>query len=200
MHTTRHQGAVSKQCFTPFECQPHVHSQEKSLSSIGQVDCNFLPRGFFPCCHHQNHWNCYRSLSISTIPGEPSSMAGSVWWVYLSWMPQAHQAALSFPSSAGWGSGEKMKREKNYGSRWKQFNKAKANVVHGSNGREKKKQILFSASRQQSMSSHFSGSRASVCVAVALEEKRCNNDSTFSFSLLAFIAEQISYAMKYPFG
>ncbi|PKU30181.1 rna-directed dna polymerase from mobile element jockey-like [Limosa lapponica baueri] len=46
------------------------------------------------------------------------------------------------------------------------------------------------------MCSHFPGSRASVCIAVAPEDKRHNK---CPLSLLALIAEQTSYGMEYPF-
>ena len=39
-----------------------------------------------------------------------------VWWVDLGWMPDAHQAALSFPSSAGQ-EGEKIDEKKTRGLR-----------------------------------------------------------------------------------
>jgi len=49
------------------------------------------------------------------------------------------------------------------------------------------------------MSSHFLGSRASVHIAVALEDK-CRNNECIPHFLLAFIAEQMSYGMEYPCG
>jgi len=39
------------------------------------------------------------------------------------------------------------------------------------------------------MASHFLGSRASVCVGVALEDKCLNNECPYSSYLSAFIAE-----------
>jgi len=49
------------------------------------------------------------------------------------------------------------------------------------------------------MSSHFPGSRASIPVKVALEDKCHNNECSHSSSfLLAFIAKQTSYGMEYP--
>ena len=50
------------------------------------------------------------------------------------------------------------------------------------------------------MFGHFPGSRVSVRVVVAPEDKRHNNECPSSSCLLAFIAEQTSYGMEYPFG
>ena len=57
--------------------------------------------------------------------------------------------------------------------------------------------MLFSTSHQEAMSGHFLGSRASVRVVVAPEDK----NAPASISLyLAFISELTSYGMEYPFG
>lgn len=51
------------------------------------------------------------------------------------------------------------------------------------------------------MSSHFPGSRPSVYIAVAAEDKCLDNKCSLPGSFfLAFIAEQTTYGMKYPFS
>lgn len=50
------------------------------------------------------------------------------------------------------------------------------------------------------LSAHFMGSRASVPVTVAPEDKCCNNKCPTFFFLLAFITKQKAYGMEYPFG
>ncbi|KAK4806753.1 hypothetical protein QYF61_005549 [Mycteria americana] len=53
----------------------------------------------------------------------------------------------------------------------------------------------------KAMSSHFLGSRASIAIAVPPDDKRRNNECPPPSSfLLAFIAEQTSFGMEYPFG
>lgn len=50
-------------------------------------------------------------------------------------------------------------------------------------------------------SKHFLGRRASACIAVSPEDTFYNNKSVCVLSfLLAFIAEQTSYAIEHPFG
>jgi len=53
------------------------------------------------------------------------------------------------------------------------------------------------------MSRHFPGSKASVHIVIALEDKHCNNKclphTHFCF-LLAFIVEWTSYGVEYSFG
>jgi len=68
--------------------------------------------------------------------------------------------------------------------------------------KQKKTKDLFSTFHQQVVSSHFSGSRASVRIAVALENKhhKLRICPPSSFFFLAFIAELTSYGMEYPFG
>ena len=67
--------------------------------------------------------------------------------------------------------------------------------------KRRKTKDLFFTLHQQVMSSHFLGIRASVCIAVAPEDKHRNNECSSSSSfLLAFIAEQTSYGMEYPLG
>lgn len=63
--------------------------------------------------------------------------------------------------------------------------------------KQKKTKYLFSTSHQQAISNHLPGNRASVCIAVALEDKRCSSTCPPSSFLLAFIAEQLSYGMEY---
>ena len=59
--------------------------------------------------------------------------------------------------------------------------------------------MLFSTSHQQAMSSHFLGSRASVRVVVAPEDKKW--PPPFRLPLLSFfISELTSYGMEYLFG
>ena len=52
------------------------------------------------------------------------------------------------------------------------------------------------------MSGRFPGSRASVCVAIASEDKHCKNEcpSFLLLFLLAVIAEQMLYGMEYTLG
>jgi len=51
------------------------------------------------------------------------------------------------------------------------------------------------------MSSHFLGTRASVRVVVAPEDKHYNSECPPSSSfLLVFITKQMSYGMEYSFG
>lgn len=69
-----------------------------------------------------------------------------------------------------------------------------------------KTQDLFSTFHQQEMSSYFPGSRASVRVAVALEDKQHNNKCLalsplppyLSTLLLNVVSEQMSYLTEYP--
>jgi len=94
------------------------------------------------------------------------------------------------------GEGEKLKWKRTHESRYRQFNKVKAEVVRRSKGNQK---IFFSISHKQVISSHFPGSRASVRVVIALEDKCLNNESLSPFSFLsAVIAEQASHGMEYP--
>jgi len=65
--------------------------------------------------------------------------------------------------------------------------------------KENKRFILYP--HQQAMSSQFTGGRASVHIAVALEDKCRNNECSphpASSFLLAVIGKQTSYGMEYP--
>lgn len=61
--------------------------------------------------------------------------------------------------------------------------------------RQRKTKDLLSVSHQQGMSRYFLGSRVSVHLMVALEDKCHNNDI-----LLGFLSEQILSVVEYPFG
>lgn len=66
---------------------------------------------------------------------------------------------------------------------------------------KKKTKDLFSTPHQHMMSSHFSESVASVHIGIAPGDKCNDNQPPFSSSFLfAFIAEQMSYDIEYPFS
>lgn len=104
---------------------------------------------------------------ISAYSGMGFSMGFSVhmWWVHLSWAPAGQQAFLSWT-----GRGEGKMKNNNHGSRERQFNKMNTEIVHGSKGK-KMFYSLLPISYQQLMSCHFLGSRASVLIVIALEDK-----------------------------
>lgn len=61
----------------------------------------------------------------------------------------------------------------------------------------KENAYLFSTSYQQVMSTHLPGGKASVCVAVALEDECYSNECpTLFIFLLGFIAEHISHVVE----
>lgn len=77
--------------------------------------------------------------------------------------------------------------------------KDKGSLIKKVPRKQRETKYLFSISHEQAMTRHFLGSRTSVYIVLALEDK-CNNKCSLSSFLLAFIAEQASHGMIYPSG